>query len=504
MFNNVKTQLRSLKNDGTDPRKNDIWRIILFALNNAGGLSIINLLGKWSYFTQNVLQLGIFLTIIIMPMKILDAITDPLIANWFDNFESKHGKYRPAMLIGGIMSFIPGLVIFCYPVDSGLPTWTSYVILSVMYAVIVVGNTILMTATRAGQAVITQDPKQRPIYALGQTVFDAIIMAFITVMITSNIVSDMQDPLVWRISIIVLSVVSILLILIAMNAIKTRDTAQYYKVSKHTEKTSFAEFFRLLKRNKPMRRLVWSTTSDSIAASVRVSLVIYLFANVIMNRELYAYYDILSGIVLGAPVMVIGIYLASKKGSVLVYKNISIIQTLAATLGFILCLIFMPADPTYTYTGITPGIIIVLLVFGLYMSSLGVSSNIKNAIIGDLSDYEYVQSGKFIPGTIAAVLTFANKIITSCVGLISAGIMIFCGFYEAGESSVIPENVFVNYRFYYCIVLAVFILPAIGHLITYIAMRNYPLDQAKMEEVSMILAKERGIIKTEELVEVKE
>ena len=153
----------------------------------------------------------------------------------------------------------------------------------------------------------------------------------------------------------------------------------------------------------------------------------------------------------------------------------------------------LPPDPERTYNGVTFGIVLVLLVFGLYMSSLGVSTNLVTSMTGDLADYEYYEHGKFIPGTIGATLTFVNKMFSSLVGLITMGIMLFCGFSGTGEEAVVPENVFVNYRFYYCILCAVFILPAIGHLITYIAMRDYPVTDEKMEEISKLIAEERGI-----------
>lgn len=501
-MNKLKQIIASYRNDGTDPRKNDAWRVLLFSLNYAGGSAIMIMMGKWSYYTQNVLQLGILLQSIHLPIRILDAITDPLIANAFDKYNKK-GKFRFFMILGAVMSFMPALVIFFYPVAPDIPLWTSYLILGICYAIIIIGNTILMTATRAGQSIITQDPKQRPLYALGQTVSDALVSAFVSVVVTSNLIGSMQETFVWRVSIVVMSVASILLVLGAAKAISNRDNPTYYSMNKKkTEETKITEFFALIKRSKPLRSLLWATCSDSIAKSVRASLSIYLFANIIMNRGLTSVFDILNGVVLGAPVLAIGMYFASKKGSAKVYHKVSLIQTLVAASGFFITLVFLPANPDYTYNGITIGIVLVILAFGFYMSTLGISTNLENAMVGDLTDYEYLQSGKFIPGTIGAALTFVNKIASSGVGLITMGIMAFCGFSESGAGSVVPENVFVNYRFYYCILLSVFILPALGHLVTYISMRKYPLTDEVMQDVSIKIAKERGLIEeTEEVTE---
>ena len=500
MFAKLKNTLASYKNDGTDPRKNDAWRVLLFSLNYAGGSAITIMMGKWSYYTQNVLQLGIMFASIHLPIRILDAITDPLIANLFDKY-NKPGKFKLFMITGALLSLAPALIIFFYPVNPDIPLGVSFVLLGLCYAVVIVGNTILMTATRAGQAIITQDPKQRPLYALGQTVSDALVSAFVSVVVTSNLIGNMQETFVWRVSIIVMSISSVLLVLGAVRAISNRDTPTYYSMTEKKDEVKITEFFGVIKRSKPLRCLLWATCSDSIAKSVRASLSIYLFANIIMNRGLTSVFDILNGVVLGAPVLVIGMYFASKKGSAYIYHKVSLIQTIIAASGFFVTMFLLPADPEYSYKGVTFSVILVILIFGSYMSTLGISSNLENAMVGDLTDYEYLQSGKFIPGTIGAALTFVNKIASSGVGLITMAIMAFCGFTESGESSVVPENVFVNYRFYYCVLISVFILPAIGHLITYISMKHYPLTDEVMTEVSMKIAEERGLLKNDDVQE---
>ena len=498
MFSKLKNTIALYRNDGTDPRKNDAWRVLLFSLNYAGGAAITIMMGKWSYYTQNVLQLGILLASIHLPIRLLDAVTDPLIANIFDKY-NKPGKFRLFMIVGALLSLVPALIVFFYPVNPDIPLGVSYLLLGLCYAVVILGNTVLMTATRAGQAIITQDPKQRPLYALGQTVSDALVSAFVSIVVTSNLIGDMQEPYVWRISIVVMSIVSVILVIAASKAISNRDNPTYYSMTEKKDEVKITEFFGVIKRSKPLRCLLWATCSDSIAKSVRASLSIYLFANIIMNRGLTSAFDILNGVVLGAPVLVIGMYFASKKGSAYVYHKVSLIQTIVAVSGFLITAIVLPANPEYSYHGITFSIILVILVFGSYMSTLGISTNLENAMIGDLTDYEYIQSGKFIPGTIGAALTFVNKIASSGVGLITMAIMAFCGFSGSGEASVVPENVFVNYRFYYCVLASVFILPAIGHFITYIAMRNYPITDEKMEEVSRAIAKERGVAESTEV-----
>jgi Na+/melibiose symporter and related transporters len=235
----IKETLLAFHNDGTDPRKNDVWRILLFSFNYAGCCAITNLLGKFAYFVQNVLLFGPeFGAVLLIINRIVDAITDPIVAALFDGVRRRQGKFRVFMLSGCILTVLPALVIFFYPVHpEGIPRWASFAILGVCFLLITLGSTILQTATKAGQAIITQDPKQRPVYSLGQTISEAFVSLIILIVIESDVIGGMQDAFVWQIAVSVLSVVCVLFVFAASKAISNRDADVYYNVSNHAEKT---------------------------------------------------------------------------------------------------------------------------------------------------------------------------------------------------------------------------------------------------------------------------
>jgi len=344
---------KKAKNENVDPRRNDNWRVILFSLVDATSVGIIGLMGWWSYYTQNVLKFGAFLTFVIFPMVLLDAFTDPLIANIFDKFESKYGKFKPLMILGTIVILIPAVVIFTYPVESGLPIWVDFTILIAMYVIVVFGSTILKTAARAGQAVITQDPKQRPIYSLGQTIFEGIMLLLIVQLITGDFFGGRQDPIVYRITIIIIVAISLLTIGFAILAISNRDNPKYYSVGKSSKNIKLSEYYSIIKRNKPLRRLIVATVSDSFAAAIRAGLFIYLFANVIQSASLYSDFDLISSIAVGLPVLFVGIRIASKIGTAKTFTGVAYVQTILGVLGLIAVLVFIPAGPEYAYVGFT-------------------------------------------------------------------------------------------------------------------------------------------------------
>lgn len=484
---------KELRNDGTDLRRNDIWRIILFSLVEVSSKAIAHMMGFWLYFTQNVLGLGVFLGLVITPMVILDAITDPLMASFFDRFESKKGKFKPIMILGGLIVVIPGFVIFMYPIESGLAQWLDFTILIFMYILIVLGTTVLKTAARAGQSIITQDPRQRPLYAMGRTVFEGVVIMAITLVLTSDIFGNMQQPEVWRYSIWFAAIMIIVSLIVSIKAISNRDNPTYYSIGNKREKVKIKEFFTIIGRSDPLRRLLFATASDTFATAIRGGLSIYLFANIIQQRSVYGFFDIISSIALGLPILFFGVRYATKHGSAETYLKVAYMQTILGIAGFVATVFLIPGDPLYVYPGINVNLVIVLLIFGLYISTLGISSSLISSLSGDLADYEYVQSGKFIPAVIGAVITTVGKIAESFKGIVLVAIMIYCGFNGTGSEAIVPENVFINMRFYYSILLAVFLLPALGHFITVLAMRKYPLSDKKMQEVSEILLIDRGL-----------
>ncbi len=490
---------KALTYDGSDKRRNDPWRILLFALIDTAAAGVAWMMGKWVYYTQNVLQLGLFLALVITPMVILDMVTDPLLAVFVDRFESKFGKFRPIMAVGTLLIIVPGIVIFTYPVETALPAWLDLTILIAMYVVLIFGFTTLGTAAKAGQAVITQDPKQRPLYSMAKTIFEGGVMIGATQILYGDFFGELQDPRVWRITIIILSLISIFSVSAAMIAISNRDKPIYYNVGKlNKKKVKFSEYFTVIKRNGPLKRLLVASVSDTFAASIRSGFSIYLFANIIQQRQIYNEFDFISSIFVGLPILFIGIYIATKSSSVKTYTGVAYIQTILGVLGFIAVLIFIPAGPEYMYSGLSIGVFTIWIIWSLYLSSNGITNGLLSAMAGDLTDYEYVQTGKFIPATIGGVIGTIRKLSTTVKGVIIFAVLAFCGFGGIGESSVVAENVFINYRFYYSVIVIVFLLPAIGHFITVLAMRKYPLTEKKMQEISEIMLNDRGLASKKE------
>lgn len=470
--------------------KNKVWRIGLFAFNNSSSNTLNTLMGFYALFTQNVLLLGAIMAAMIMPMRIFDGITDPIAGNILDKLNTKFGRYRPYMVIGNAISIITVIIIFFYPVHNNLKPVISQVIMVLLYALYILGFTLQTTATRAGQALITGDPKQRPYYTLFDVLGSGISGGIITILITSNIISsNMYDIKVWHITTIIVVLMSMMYTTLAVIGISTRDKPEYYKTIKN-QKIKFSEFAFLFKRNKPLRRLIYAASSDKLAAQLKGLVMVYFFSNIVLNKSVNATFTIITAVI-GVGIVVLGSKYAMKKGTTNAFVKVSQLEIITSFMSFLLCLIFIPAG-TLTYGGMNFGLILILVVYCLYIGLTGISTNLIFPMLGDITDYELIERKKFIPGTIASMFSFVDKIISSFAGVIVAGIMIISGL-SSGEDGVVTQNTYINDTFYYSILVAIFLIPCAGHIISVIALKNYPLTEKRMDEI----AEEVSILKSQ-------
>ena len=113
------------------------------------------------YFLSNILNLPLSVfaavSMVLSVMRIFDALNDPITGMVVDNIRSPWGKFKPAILVGGIVSVIFYLVLF-----SEIGTGTTYVIIfaisyflwDVSYGINDIGYWTLMPA-------LTTDQKER-------------------------------------------------------------------------------------------------------------------------------------------------------------------------------------------------------------------------------------------------------------------------------------------------------------------------------------------------------
>ena len=149
------------------------YQLALFPMNNgATNVYFVLILSYIANFGNVVLGLAmLFASFMVTGMRVFDAITDPIIGALMDKTNTRFGKFRPFMVIGnGIMAISVLLLYVVTPLVPATQMWLRYTLFILLYAVWVIGYTFQTSVTRSAQAVLTNDPKQRPLFTVFNTI----------------------------------------------------------------------------------------------------------------------------------------------------------------------------------------------------------------------------------------------------------------------------------------------------------------------------------------------
>lgn len=169
-----------------------LYQLVLFPLNNgATNVYYVLVLSYIATFGSNVLALGtLFASVMVTAMRLCDAITDPIIGALMDRTNGKFGKFRPFMAIGNLIMAVSILVLYgITPMIPDTMMWARYAAFVGLYFVWVIGYTFQTSCTRSGQTVLTNDPKQRPLFTIFNTVGSLLgmgVMQFLAPILAKN------------------------------------------------------------------------------------------------------------------------------------------------------------------------------------------------------------------------------------------------------------------------------------------------------------------------------
>ena len=250
------------------------YQLVLFPLNNgATNVYYVLVLSYIATFGSNVLALGLmFASIMVTAMRLCDAITDPIIGALIDRTNGKFGKFRPFMVIGNLIMAVS--IILLYIVTPYIPADMMplrYVVFVLLYFVWVIGYTFQTSCTRSGQTVLTNDPKQRPLFTIFNTVGSLVgmgVMQFVAPILRAN-VADYSSADFYRVLTPIGVVISIVLTLLAVIGIWEKDQPKYFGVGgEKQEKVKVSEYIEIIKNNKPMQRLMIAGAGCKLALSI--------------------------------------------------------------------------------------------------------------------------------------------------------------------------------------------------------------------------------------------
>ena len=461
-----------------------LWQIGFFALNNTATNLYMFILTFVSYYAAGVAGLTVAVVSMVLTfMRIFDGITDPIVGFIIDKTESKFGKFRPMMIIGN--AILATSVIIMYSVTHTLPQQYQLIFFIGVYALYVVGYTFQTAVTKAAQTVLTNDPKQRPVFSIFDGIYNTVIFTVGQVFVASYLVvkhGDFNMSFFVELNTIAIVAAAVCTVL-AVIGISGKDRKEFYGLADMTVNTRFRDYWPILKGNKPLQLLITAVTADKLAFSLlRQSVVVVMVFGILMGN--YELSGTISAITV-VPILIItfiAVGVARKRGMRKSFMQATWISFLSLA-GLVA--LFLIVDPTSMSSGVSMALIIFTILYTLAMGFGQIPSSLVNPMIADISDYETYKSGRYVPGMLGTLFSFIDKLITSLAPAIVGFGVALIGFKDEFPT----VNDALTTPVFGMTLLLAFGLPALMLIVSITCMKFYKLDDKKMEEIQTELAR---------------
>jgi len=489
-----------------------LYQLALFPLNNgATNVYFVLILSYIASFGSNVLGLlAVFASVMVTGMRVFDAITDPIIGALMDKTSTKFGKFRPFMVIGNLIMAVS--VILLYTVTPLIPAtmmWARYVAYILLYAVWVIGYTFQTSVTRAAQPVLTNDPKQRPLFTIFNTVGSLAgmgVMQAIAPIIANDGIAGDYNALWYGIMTPIGIVLSIALTALAIIGIWEKDNPKYFGIGGSKQETvKVREYIQIVKENKPLQRLMVAGGGCKLALAIatNMTVLIMLYSCMMGNYDKLYLPMMVLGYVFAVPFFGLTVNTSQKHGqkkSLMTYVAVALICYVgvlallllwkqgnpAFNLNFDFAFSLKPFNISFSTNLYT---VLFVLFFGVGYGAYYATADMPIPMVADCADYETYRSGKFIPGIMGTLFSLVDKLVSSLSSTVVSIALMFIGINFLPLKTT-PYTPGMNW-----VVIVLFcIIPMLAWAATLWAMKGYALDGKKVKTIQAVNAARKQAI----------
>ena len=421
-----------------------------------------------------------------MIMRLWDGVTDPFVGFMVDKTNGKFGKNRPFMVCGNLILAVTSFVLF--HVTHLLPQIVRLPFFIVVSAIYYLGYTAQCVVTKSAQSCLTNDPKQRPLFASFDGVYNTILFTVIAIVAANTAVKHeavggyastewFHD--MWLMT----ACLSALFTAIAVISITPKDRSEFFGTGKPV-KVGLKDYWETLKGNRAIQMLVVSASSDKLAATSKTSAVSVamfgvLCGSIALQGQMSAV-TVIPGVI--ATFLSVSL-LATRWGQ---RKAMLFGSWGGIVVNGLMIALWMLGDPTTMTSDPAAGTInwgfftiayVVLCV--LTSACQGISGNIVIPMTADCADYEVYRTGKYVPGLMGTLFSFVDKIISSLAPMIAGLMFTICGFSDHNPTMASEYST----KLHWGIILVAYGMLIVGLICNVIALKFYPLTKEKMEEI---------------------
>lgn len=479
------------------------YEIILFALNNTSTNMYNFMMGYVTYYATGVAGLAVLLvSTLLTGMRIFDGLVDPIIGFVMDKTSGRFGKFRPFLVLGNL-TMILSITLMYNTTHLIEDTTLKLVYFLVVYFIYVIGYSFQTTATKTGQSVITNNPKQRPLFSTYDSIY-SMIRASLTMLWVTNYLVPKHGGFtasMFREFTTGTMLVSFVLMVLAVIGIWKKDQPEYFGLGEGSEPSTLKikDYWPIIKENRALQMLTVAASTDKLGSKINTHAVsgVILYGIIIGDYALSGQLGLI-GLLPTLGITILVTTAARKYGQKKMYVFAQGSAFIFSGLAVLWLLLGNPSSISLTnFNWYTLGFIVLTIL----VSVQGAGDALQISMISDVTDYETARSGRFVPGMIGTIFSFIDNFFssfsTSIVGFILAAVGYSTTLPEVGDS-LTPTLLVLGLGLFYGSTM-------IAWAISLIAMKFYPLDRETMVEVQQKIhdRKQEGKIKTEEKI-VKE
>lgn len=499
--------LHASERDGVNYRKAKLWEILVGTSSGGAGIGFYLLLAYAGMiategFAVAVVTAGVVITV----SSFIDAVSDALVASAFELFHPKRGKVRMFLLAGWGLSALSALLLYRWATGR-LGGIAGVVLFFVLYNLFRTGYTAFMQASSIIGVVLTNDPTQRPMLGVVSTAYSYVVPLIFTNLATFYILpkydnmyntDTFAEMVLWYVGITFFFTV---LACFGIRRVDVRETFETVAAGKgKDEKIKVKDMVSVLKDNRNVQMYMLTTISDRLASNISSqSMINTMLAGVLIGS--YA-----ASTMVGNFSQIVGIVFAFSGGIFIAKWGAKRATTIwswvciaIAAVTVVFC-IAIGGPNGMGKIGVWGAPIVIYAILTLARTGANmVITTTASAMRGDIVDYEYERSGKYMPAIVAGVTSFIDKIVGSFSAAIAGACVAMVGYVNT-----VPQMGDVpTWPIFWMTMFLVFGMPILGWLCNIVAMKFYTLDKERMVEVQRNLAERKAAVERGEAVDVK-
>ncbi|NWL15493.1 MFS transporter [Pseudoalteromonas sp. Scap03] len=393
-------------------------------------------------------------------VRVIDAVTDPIMGALTDATHTKYGSYRPYLLWLAIPFAVISVITFTTPemgdANKIIYAFVTYTLLMLVYTAINIPYSAL-------GGVLSSNPNERVSIQSYRFVF-GMLGGLLVTSCTLPLVTwfgNGNNEMGYQLTMLVMSCLGVVLFLICFRYTKERVSNPPHKLSLKTQ-------LHVLWQNQPFKILCMAALVLLTSMVLRTTLAIYYVKYVLGKEDLITEFVTLGmiGNILGCACAQ---PLSKRFDKKVAYVYLQYISAILSCLAF-----FIPNEH----------VLLAFLVYFLWCFFTQMATPLLWAKMADTIDYGVWQNGRRLTGLVYASIVFFIKLGLALGGAIAGWLLAYYQYQANVELSEATKNgILTSFTLY----------PAIGSVLVALIMSKYSLDNKTIKKITADLTQKSNL-----------